>query len=118
MSKERARKGVGDESAEIFDKEPAMGLVRWRPDGKLWVEPIGVDLPANIIACFDELSEDLTLLRRVHLEVPGLVRGGELLVMEDGRFVLLEGFSDDSGHADDPVAPAVTLLTLKESHRK
>lgn len=118
MSKERARKGVGDDSAEIFDKEPAMGLVRWRPDGKLWVEPIGVDLPANIIACFDELSEDLTLVRRVHLEVPGLVRGSELLVMEDGRFVLLEGFSDDSEHADDPVAPAATLLTLEESHRK
>lgn len=55
-AKEEARRQLGSDTSRIFETEPAIGLVRWRPDGHLWVEPRGVELPAGVVACFDEFT--------------------------------------------------------------
>lgn len=112
--RDRVRQEIGSLTGEVLSQEPAIGRVRWRPDGRLWVEPFGMDLPAGVMACFDELSADLTLVRRVHLALPDSSRRGELILMEDGRFVLLEGFAKDVAGGGDVAEPAVTLLTMPE----
>jgi hypothetical protein len=92
--------------------EPAVGRVRWRPDGRLWVEP-GATAPADgVVASFDELTADGTLLRRVHLVAPGADPGDRLIVMEDGRFVLLRGFAPDTDEGQLDLMPEAALLAI------
>jgi hypothetical protein len=112
---EAARKIVGDDRSPIGDHEPAVGRVRWRPDGHLWVEPGGVAPAAGAMACFDELSPGGVLLRRVQLVVPGAGERDRLVIMEDGRFVLLHGFEDageDDAGAGSGNVPFAALLSV------
>ena len=111
-AKEEARRHLGDETSRIFDTEPAIGLVRWRPDGHLWVEPRGVDLPRGVVACFDAFTPEGVLVRRLYLAWPGAAADARLFVMEDGRLAVLEGFGRQlAGEAGDR-APTVTLLEV------
>ena len=111
-AKEEARRQLGSDTAHIFETEPAIGLVRWRPDGHLWVEPLGAELPPGVVACFDEFTPDGALVRRVSLAVPGAAADARLLVLEDGRLALLEGFGREPSEEAGDLAPAVTLLEV------
>jgi hypothetical protein len=82
----------GTSDCSVLDTEPVIGRIRWRPTGNLWVEPFGVEPAEEAIACFDEFSSEGNLLRRVQVVVPNLKAGDQLLVLEDGRFVLLSGW--------------------------
>ncbi len=102
---EAAMKEHGVERGLVLDHEPALGRVRWRPDGRLWVEPGGVAPTDGALACFDEVSAEGALSRRVRVVVPDATTGDRLLLMEDGRFVVLRGFAPDS-----EATPVVILL--------
>ena len=95
----------------VLDHEPAIGRLFWRPDGLLWVEPGGWSPAGDELACFDELSVDGNLLRRVEVNVLESVSGDRLLFLEDGRFVLLRGFGEHSGD-EMGMSPEVWLLEL------
>jgi hypothetical protein len=109
-AREEARRQLGSDTSRIFETEPAIGLVRWRPDGHLWVEPLGAELPPGVVACFDEFTPNGALVRRVYLAVPGAAADARLLVLEDGRLALLEGFGREPSEDAGDLAPAVTLL--------
>ena len=103
----------GTDDCIALDTEPAIGRVRWRPSGELWVEPFGVEPDEGAIACFDEFSRDGRLLRRVQLVAPESVAGDKLVLMEDGRFVLLRGFGEAADdEADAPLVAEAVLLEL------
>ena len=112
--KQAARRALGDTGGiyEILDDHPAMGRVRWRPDGLIWVEPGGPSPELGALTCCDELSGDGRLLRRVRLAVPDGGRPGDrLLFLEDGRFVILRGFARQEGDEPPPdIEPEVILL--------
>lgn len=102
----------GHDGCVALDSEPAIGLIRWRPDGKLWVEPFGIDPGDGAIACFDEFDSSGALIRRVRLEIPDLQDTDELVVMENGRIVVLRGFGDDTDVVD-PVDPEVLFFAIE-----
>jgi len=104
----------------VLDHEPAAGRVRWRPDGHLWVEPGGWTPAGEAVACFDELTPGGELVRRVRITLPDHHRDDRLLLLENGRLVVLRGFGRvDAGGAgaadgavDADLGPEVLLLTL------
>ena len=104
----------GNEGCTALDHEPLVGRVRWRPNENLWVEPFGVKPQEEAIACFDEVSSEGVLLRRVHVVVPGSKPEDELLLLEDGRFVLLSGFGApaEEGGSED-LRAEVSLLVVE-----
>lgn len=103
--------GGGPGEVDVLDTEPLIGRIRWRPDGRLWVEPFGVVPAPGAFACFDELEPDGTLVRRVQLVLPGDPAYDQICLLEDGRFVLLRGFKrvDDEEGAGDRATEAVLL---------
>ncbi|MBD3221626.1 hypothetical protein GF314_10325 [bacterium] len=105
----REEQGVAD-LTQICERDPVIGRVRWRPDGRLWVEPRGVAPRPGCVACFDEITADGHLARRVHLAVDGAPEHGRLQLLPDGRMVWFEGFEwrDDAFEG----APRVRLLRL------
>lgn len=98
----------GTDDCIAMDTEPAVGSIRWRPDGRLWVEPAGVALESGAMACFDEFDGRGHYLRRILLAAPDAGPAGTLLVMSDGRLVLLRGFA--SHEENEGVDPEVELL--------
>jgi len=104
-------KDLGDGGFEMADDHPLIRRIRWRPDGNLWVEPWGVKPADGAIACFDEIGPAGGSLRRVHLVVQGAQHGDEILIMEDGRFVVLRGFGEAS-EEDESTSASVMLLEL------
>jgi hypothetical protein len=112
-----ARKEQGVEDiGQICDSHPLVRRVRWRPDGRLWVEPWGVEPRAGCVACFDEFSTDGRLLRRVHLSVDGQLEHGRLQILSDGRFVWFEGFERrDNGFTG---TPRVSLLQVVDQSNR
>lgn len=107
--RDEAREAMG-EQATVCDRDPVIGRVRWRPDGRLWVEPWGISPRPGCVACFDELTSDGELVRRVHLAVDGDPDHGTLHLMADGRLVWLEGF----GRRDEEFVgePRAVLLII------
>jgi hypothetical protein len=101
-----------DERGVVMGHEPAIGRVRWRPGGDLWVEPGGMVRPEDVVACFDEFSPAHVLLRRVEIVVPQSAADSYLEVLEDGRLVLLEGFSSNVASSSGDGEAAVSLLEL------
>lgn len=98
----------GTDDCIAMDTEPAIGRIRWRPDGRLWVEPAGVVLESGAMACFDEFDGRGHYLRRILLAAPDAGPAGALLIMSDGRLVLLRGF--ESLEENEGVDPEVVLL--------
>lgn len=112
-SKEAALQALGGAEMAVVEKdEPAIGRIRWRPNGRLWVEPFGINPEPGAFACFDEFSPAGQYLRRIQLVVHGNRAKDELKLMEDGRIVLLRGFKKvtDRGDAIDSAEPEVVLL--------
>jgi hypothetical protein len=95
----------------ILDHEPAIGRVRWRPNGHLWVERGGPPCRDGVLGCFDELSADGELLRFVEVVAPDPEIKGRLLLLEDGRFVVLRGF-EATDEPSSGLKPEVVLLAL------
>ncbi len=115
-SREAVRKTLGASSLQdVSGTEPAIGRLRWLPDGRLWVEPGGVETAPGAMACFDEFSPDGLFLRRVQVMIPGDRDHDRLEIMEDGRLVWLRGFRRTPAEADEHhAAPEVVLFTLKD----
>lgn len=115
-TRDTLRRLGGGEYGTALPDHPLVGRVRWRPDGSLWVEPMGVEPAPGAMACFDEVSAAGELLRRVHLRIPEARSGDELVLTEDGRFVLLRGWTalseDEVKRSGDAPEPAVILLQL------
>lgn len=107
----------GLDSCVVLDHEPAVKRIRWRPNGRLWVEPFGVDPGEGAMACFDEFSPSGEYLRRVKIEVPGARPSDELKLMEDGRLVFLRGFkAEQEDESDFSTEAEVILMVPKEDH--
>lgn len=104
----------GTDDCVAMDHEPAVGRIRWRPDGKLWVEPLGINPGDGAIVCFDEFSHSGELLRRVQVEIPNASGDDELKILEDGRFAVLRGFGSSTDGIGS-VTPQV-LLAVIERH--
>ncbi|MGD9548639.1 MAG: hypothetical protein AB7V45_14020 [Candidatus Krumholzibacteriia bacterium] len=104
----------GTEDCHALDTHPAVGRIRWRPDGRLWVEPPGVEPRPGAAACFDEFDAEGRLVRRIHLLVDGFTAGDRMVLMEDGRLALLRGFGNEAeaGDAGGP-EPEVVLLAVR-----
>jgi hypothetical protein len=107
---DRAMRSLGEPKEYVFDHDPAVSRVRFRPDGRLWVEPFGWTPNGEELARFDELELDGRLRRRVVVEVPGAVPDDQLLIIEDGRFVLLRGFGGSNEEEKGEVVAEVWLL--------
>jgi hypothetical protein len=113
LAARREELGLADDSAlRLTDTDPVIARIRWRPSGRLWVEPSGGHADAGALTCFDEFAPDGELLRRVHLVVPDVGADARLVLLGDGRGVLLEGFGLVDGGAE--IEPEVTLLTWEE----
>ena len=110
VEKEAAAADIGCGTECVEDDHPVIRQVRWRPDGQLWVEIWGLELAAGVVACFDEFGTDGVLVRRVQLEVPDARASDELVLMEDGRFVLLRGFGEVG---EDETDGAVEVMLLE-----
>lgn len=105
----------GHETCQALDDHPAVGRIRWRPDGRLWVEPFAVEPAEGAFACFDEFSPEGEYLRRVQLVAPGDPATDELILMGDGRLVLLKGFKRVAEDEDEEVvATEVVLLEITD----
>jgi len=113
------RYGSGPDSIVPCDTKPVLAAVRFRPDGRLWVErtptqPYG----PGIFGRYDEFSPDGDLLREVVLTAPGDPATDKLCFLADGRFVLIRDHHvDEDGHdeaedAESFLEPEVVLLTL------
>lgn len=92
----------------LFKNQPAVGRIRWRPDGKLWVEVLQGN--EAVFAVYDEFSPSGELLRRVRVEAPGDPTNDKLVVMENGRFALLRGFENVAEGEEDLSTEAGVLL--------
>lgn len=101
------------ETSHVADTEPVIGRIRWRPDGRLWVEPGGVEPREGAIACFDELDPDGKLLRRLHLVAPEPEPDDILVLLEDGRYILLSGTAEADGEDPAPSAANPRILLLE-----
>jgi len=101
----------GTDDCVAMGHEPAIGRVRWRPDGKLWVESHGVGPGDGAVACFDEFSPAGELLRRVRIAIPITSGDDELKMMEDGRFIVLSGFGSGTGGSGSD-NPKVSLAVI------
>lgn len=101
----------GHEACQALDDHPAVGRIRWRPDGRLWVEPFGVEPAEGAFACFDEFGPEGEYLRRVQLVAPGDPATDELILMENGRLALLKGFKRVA-EEEDGVAVATEVVLL------
>ncbi len=115
-AREAVRKALGaGDLQDVSGTEPAIGRIRWRPDGRLWVEPGGVVPAPGAMACFDEFSSDGRFLRRVQLMISGDREQDVLEIMEDGRLVWLRGFRRTPAEDDvTAVVPEVVLLSLED----
>ena len=102
----------GTEDCHALDTHPAVGRIRWRPDGRLWVEPPGVEPHPGAAACFDEFDAEGRLVRRIHLQVDGFAAGDRVVSLEDGRLVLIRGFGEAAGTGDDE-GPAAEVVLLQ-----
>ncbi|MFH2052944.1 MAG: hypothetical protein ABIK96_10810 [bacterium] len=102
----------GTEDCHALDTHPAVGRIRWRPDGRLWVEPPGVEPRPGAAACFDEFDADGGLVRRIHLRVDGLTAGDRMVLMEDGRLAHFRGFGKAVEVGDDE-GPATEVVLLR-----
>ncbi|MBT3317368.1 hypothetical protein HN388_05235 [bacterium] len=94
--------------AQLFDYEPAIKRIRWQAGGKLWIEHYGAELIPGSVACFDEVSVEGELLRRVYISIPDAATSSRLDILEDGRMVLFEGFGSSDEENDDTI-PSVSL---------
>ena len=104
----------GQESCVALDDEPAIGRIRWRPDGKLWIEPAGIKPIPGALACFDEFDPSGHLLRRVQIVAPGDLDHDLLVVMENGGLALLRGFKNTvDADAEAPLKTEVVLLEIE-----
>ncbi len=101
----------GGDGCEALPDHPALGRIRWRPNGNLWVEPMGVEPAPGAFACFDEFTPAGELLHRVQLVLPGDPAQDMLAIMEDGRFVLLRGFRPTADE-DETTAPQTEVILL------
>jgi len=115
--KEKIRKDLGGyEGCVVLNNEPAIASVRWRPNGNLWVEPYCAEFRDGSLACFDEFSPAGEYLRRIKISVLDWDSSYDLQVLEDGRFVVLRGFVDDSEDDDTSEQKGeVFLLKVKEN---
>ena len=102
----------GDGAA--LDYAPRLRRVRWRPDGRLWVEPGDRAARGDAFACFDEYDADGTYARRVLLDIPGDPVTDLLFVMEDGRMVLARGFRRLQAEDEEPEEDVVMEVVLLE----
>jgi len=95
--------------------KPVVGRIRWRPDGKLWVEAVGVELVPGAFACFDEFDPSGVWLRRVQIIAPGEREYDELKIMENGQFGLLRGFKKAAGtETTEDLKTEVLLLEISK----
>ena len=102
---------------EACPADPAIQQVIWRPDGGLWVESCRSDddLSAEAFCCFDEYDAAGKWLGVVELIVPGDPGTDRLLVLANGRFVLVrnlltpEDGAGDAG-AESDLGYSVSLL--------
>ncbi len=104
-----ARNGGEGGTFATLPAEPALRGVRFRPDGAVWVA-LGRDpgAAAADFGTFDEIGPDGAWRRRVHLHAPGDAAADRLIMLSDGRFVLVRGLEAvDTG--DEGIA--VTLVT-------
>ena len=111
--RETAREDLGVEELDrTCERQPLIRRIRWRPDGRLWVEPWGVAPRPGCMACFDEISADGGVLRRIHLAADVDAAHGHLQLLGDGRLVWYEGF----GWREESFAgsPRVCLLDVEE----
>ena len=112
MQKAQSALGLSDQ-AGVSRYYPAIGRLRWRPNGNLWVETPVAEHSKGILARFDEYLPSGKPLQVVEIASPTGIAGGELFVLENGEFVLLVGFGDSSHNADDLGArPQVLLLEI------
>lgn len=112
----RKKLGCTDDTdvCSVLDTEHLVGRIRWRPDGNLWVEPFGVKPTQGAVACFDEFGPDGDFLRRVQVAVPVTRPGDELLVLADGRFLVLSGFDESEEDGRGVEADAQVSLYVLE----
>ena len=69
-------------------------------------------MAARPAACRAAHRRNGALVRRVYLAVPGAAADARLLVLEDGRLALLEGFGREPSEEAGDLAPAVTILEV------
>jgi hypothetical protein len=114
-AKSAMRKKLGcTDDCSVLDTEHLVGRIRWRPDGNLWVEPFGVKPIQGAVVCFDEFGPDGDFLRRVQVAVPATRPGDELLVLADGRFLVLSGFGESEEDGRGVEADAQVSLYVLE----
>ncbi len=105
----KAQAAMGDPDQDsLFKNKPAVGRVRWRPDGRLWVEVLAEDPTA--FATFDEFSPVGELQRRVQIKANGDREHDVLIIMENGRFALLRGFKPGAAEDSDQSVQTEVLL--------
>ncbi len=111
----RQRLGCNDDDdCSVLETEHLVGRIRWRPDGKLWVEPYGVKPALGAVACFDEFGPDGDFLRRVQVAVPATGSGDEMLILADGRFLVLSGVGESEEDGRGVEADAQVSLYVLE----
>lgn len=97
---------------EACETDPALVGVRFRPDGKLWVErcPLTTEPAPRDFGTFDEFDREGKLLRRVHLRTPGDPATDHLVHLADGRFVLIRNHHVTEDSEAEDVELEVVLL--------
>ena len=86
---------------EALPNQPEINRVRWRPDGSLWVDHCTSqdDLPENVFIRFDEFDETGVFRRQVAVHVPGNPKTDRLLLLPDGRFVMIRNLYNPEGES-------------------
>lgn len=86
---------------EALPNKPEINRVRWRPNGSLWVEHCTSqnDLPENVFIRFDEFDETGVFRRQVAVKVPGNPKTDRLLLLSDGRFVMISNLYNPEGES-------------------
>jgi len=86
---------------EALPNKPEIRRVRWRPNGSLWVEHCSNqdDLPENVFIRFDEFDETGVFRRQVAVNVPGNPQTDRLILLSDGRFVMIRNLDNPEGES-------------------
>jgi hypothetical protein len=102
---------------EACTAEPALAGVRFRPDGRLWVErcPLTTDPETGDFGTYDEFDREGALLRRVRLHAPGDPASDRLVALADGRFILIRNHHVDEESEEADVELEVVLLRPEEA---